>query len=254
MNKLITAGMARVWKDKVFWICMAVMFLCGSTICLKTDSLLPMNAVFFSFAVFSGIPIAVFCGLFTGTEYSNGTIRNKLLRHSRFAVYISVYMVNCIAGLLMAFGYILAALILGLPNLAPFQTGIDQILFYLLASAFMICANASIYTMICLLIPNKSNAAVACLLFSFILQITGVRIHSELSLLKTVAAAPDSSIFTVTKQTVSQFLFDFIPACQGMQISFQNEILPLQLPVYSACLILLTSGLGVFFFHKKDIK
>lgn len=46
---------------------------------------------FFAYSFFIGILSAIFCSLFTGTEYSDGTIRNKIVvGHSRISIYLSL--------------------------------------------------------------------------------------------------------------------------------------------------------------------
>jgi len=57
-----------------------------------------------------------------------------------------------------------------------------------------------------------------------------------------------------TKRDLYQFLYDFVPTCQGMQIAMQMSDEPWLLPVYSSVIIIITSGLGIFLFRRKDLK
>ena len=56
----------------------------------QTQTINRIDNGFFGCALFIGIVMAVFCSLFIGTEYSEGTIRNKIIiGQKRGAVYLS---------------------------------------------------------------------------------------------------------------------------------------------------------------------
>lgn len=266
MIKLISAGCTRMWKDKIFWLTCAIMFIYGVLMLVKTNPNMPLEAIFFTFAVIIGIPIAAFCGMFIGTEHSDGTIRNKLIvGHSRCAVYLSNLIVNFIACILIAFSYTVAMIVIGVPRLGFFEVSIGHILLYSFAAIMMIFALAAIYTLLCLLITNKATAAVICVLVSFALFFFSVRINSKLKEIKysegnmNITTTIESLEMSgndkkISKKDLYQFLYDFVPNCQGMQIGMQNSNNLWMLPIYSASIIVVTSGLGIFLFRKKDLK
>ena len=266
MNKLISAGFTRLWKDKVFWIICIIMFMYGVSLSFKTDVNVPLEGIFFGFVIMGSIPTAVFCGMFVGTEYSNGTIRNKIIvGHSRYSVYFSNLIVNAIASILIAFSYILALFIVGVPRLGFFQVSAEHIVFYSFAAIMMIFALASIYTLLCLLITNKATSAVICILVSFALILSSTKIKSQLEEIKSHESNINTSTaveqldisqdnLTITKQDLYQLLYDLVPTCQGMQIAMQTSDGTWRLPVYSAGIIIINSGLGIFLFKRKDLK
>ena len=50
----------------------------------------PLDAIFFVYAMLIGLVLSVFLPLFFGSEYSDGTIRNKLAAgHPRLSVYLA---------------------------------------------------------------------------------------------------------------------------------------------------------------------
>ena len=56
----------------------------------QTQTINRIDNGFFGCALFIGIVMAVFCSLFIGTEYSEGTIRNKIIiGQKRGTVYLS---------------------------------------------------------------------------------------------------------------------------------------------------------------------
>ena len=95
MSKLLSADFARLKKDKVFWIGMIFMFVLGilSPVMNYIDMNrggyeIPLESSFFVYAIYIGILLSAFCSLFVGTEYSDGTIRNKIvIGHGRIQVY-----------------------------------------------------------------------------------------------------------------------------------------------------------------------
>ena len=53
---------------------------------------------------------------------------------------------------------------------------------------------------------------------------------------------------------IVQFFYDFIPGGQVMQCMSLEAVNIAALPVYSVIIIVLTTGTGVFFFKKKELK
>ena len=97
MNKLLSANFSRMKKDKIFWIGIAFMLCLGifSNILYYKQNIqypeytITLDMGFFTPAMFIGIIASVFCSLFIGTEYSDGTIRNKIsVGHSRTIIYL----------------------------------------------------------------------------------------------------------------------------------------------------------------------
>lgn len=95
MSKLLSASFIRLKKDKFFWIGMAFMAVAGMFIPImrymdmrKTQTINNIDNGFFSCAFFIGIVMAVFCSLFIGTEYSDGTIRNKVIVGQKKILFI----------------------------------------------------------------------------------------------------------------------------------------------------------------------
>lgn len=65
---------------------------------------------------------------------------------------------------------------------------------------------------------------------------------------------PNPNYLEDGKREVVQFLYDFVPGGQALQcVSLEaNNIVVL--PVYSLIIIILTTGIGMFFFRKKELK
>ena len=85
MTRLLGANFACMKKSRNFHSCMAFMASCGLFMAgmsyymlCKSGHGIPLENMCFGYANLMGFAAAVFISLFLGTEYSDGTIRNKL--------------------------------------------------------------------------------------------------------------------------------------------------------------------------------
>lgn len=96
MNRLLSANFARLWRSKIFYglglfmIGYSVMFYRDvyMTIHVKHKEYTNWNFAFFGGLLPIGIALAVFVSFYIGTEYSSGTIRNKITRRSFALSYL----------------------------------------------------------------------------------------------------------------------------------------------------------------------
>ncbi|WP_312940745.1 ABC transporter permease subunit [Oscillibacter sp.] len=272
MNKLMTANFARLKKNKVFWISMAFMFAAGaSSVIMKliNDPTATADQQILIFPVYIGIVSAAFCSLYIGTEYSDGTIRNKLIvGHARSAVYLSNFITCSAAGIAMCLSYVAAVAVLGLPLLGLSQMRMEVLAALILVAFMMVIATTALLTLLCMLNQNKATAAVICILSIVALLVLATMINAKL-------AAPqyfDSYVFTDsldgamtgqlvnpryltgTKREIYQFLLDFLPTGQAVEISMQSTPHLWLMPLYSLVITLVSTGCGLICFRKKDLK
>ena len=86
MSRLLYAGLYRLKKNKVYWSSFAVILAYGTFIYVsqyhnmrKYDFEFTLETAFFQFAMLMGVVTAVVVSMNVGTEYGDGTIRNKLV-------------------------------------------------------------------------------------------------------------------------------------------------------------------------------
>lgn len=104
MIKLLNANLIRLKKDKALRIGIIFMFIMGVFTPVmhyidmkKSGYQITLDNGFFNNVLFCVILSSVFCSLYVGTEYSDGTIRNKVvIGHTRMSIYFSNLIV-CIA-------------------------------------------------------------------------------------------------------------------------------------------------------------
>ena len=88
MRKLLSANFSRLWRSKIFWVLESLSAIVGAVFyilaIINTKNigenwyLASGNYYFFIGLVIVGAIMAVFSAFYIGSEYDNGTIRNKL--------------------------------------------------------------------------------------------------------------------------------------------------------------------------------
>lgn len=276
MRKLLSANFARLWRNKVFWLCMlfsvgvAIVTVAGShrVLVQYPEIDIAMEDNLFQIAAYVGFAQAVFCGLFLGTEYSDGTVRNKLVvGHTRAAVYGANLLVCMAAGLLMCLAYFAVYLSLGWALISVPVMAAKSIAGLIALTLLAMLSFSAIFTLVGMNSQSKAGSAVAMLLLvlatmflcSYLLaqlnepEITAmgqiladgtVEINQELN--------PD--YISGAKRAIYQFIVDFWPMGQGMQISNTEVTHPWQMGIYAVILVILSTAAGIAGFRKKDIK
>lgn len=283
MTKLLSAGFARLRRDKYFWTGIIVMFLYAVFCCVfsyinmkKSGSIDHLDNYFFNYTVFSGILTAVYCSMFIGTEYSEGTIRNKLIvGHTRTAIYLSNLAVCSVSCLLMMLSYIAGALLAGIPLLGNFKAGPAMILAFAGCSLLMVLAYVGILTLLAMLNSNKAANAVVSILLVLVLLWGASSIDVRLAEpemenfftwsvggedgelpedLEDLQERPNPRYLSGTKREIYQFAYDFLPSGQTLQILQSSGEHIARWPFCSAGILIVSTAAGIFLFRKKDLK
>lgn len=182
MRNLLSANFARLRRSRLFWVMEAGIFVWGVFAYLMWKintqngySFENGNAYFFNEMTFIGITIACFSGFFIGTEYSDGTMRNKLMvGHSRAMVYLANLITMLCAGIAQFAAYTLAALTAGQLFMGSLVWSSLYRLAETLALSFLsICMSAVISVLIAMVVIDKSKAVLINTLFSILLLAAG---------------------------------------------------------------------------------
>lgn len=277
MRKLISAGFARLRKDKAFWICM--IFMLGSGIYLpisnyldgkRADSIGPLDSGFFTHAGFLAILISGFVTLFIGTEHSEGTMRNKIISgHKRSSIYLSDLIICILAGVLICAAHIIPYLAIGIPLMGFFEMDITSVLLIVLCVFLMMTAFISLFLIIAMLCHSKSASSVVCMISTIVILFSGIYIGARLNepeyydsyaytdsdgaLIK-VEAEKNSFYIDGNKRKVYEFLLDAIPGGQAIQLSGSSAPNPGLMAVSSAVICLAVTSAGLIIFRKKNLK
>ncbi|HIY30091.1 MAG TPA: ABC transporter permease [Candidatus Mediterraneibacter avicola] len=277
MSRLLGAGFSRLKKSKCFWGFMIFMFLFGGYLRIaefynqeRYDVPIPLDSGFFTYVTVIGILLSAFISLFIGTEYNDGTIRNKLvIGHTRVSIYLSNLIVCLTAGLLMCLSFLCASLLIGIPLLSPFSIETRDIVVMVLVSFMMSFAFTGLLTLTAMICQSRAVTAVINILAVFFLLLVSITIMSGLNQPEvwesysytddygneiTVPAEPNPDYPRGALRDIMEFCNDFLPSGQVMQLSMMSVNEPALLSLYSAGILLVSTGVGIFIFRKENIK
>lgn len=278
MNKLLAANFMRLKKSKAFWCCMIFMVILALIGPIgqyyqsqKYDTFDPMlDGQLFTFALFIGIVLSTFCGLFLGIEYGDGTIRNKVvIGHKRSSIYLANLITCIVAGLGMCVTFMAVYLAVGIPLIGGLTIETKYILLYIGAALLMTIAFAAIFTMLAMLNQNRAVVAVSCILFAFVSLFAGQYIAARLQAPEIyegysytddsgrhieVEAMKNPRYLEGTEREVYEFLHNLLPGDQQVQIGQMTTEKPGGLMIYSAGVAVVITAVGMILFKKKDLK
>ena len=96
MIKLLNASFTRLRKTKIFWL-LTIFSILFAFFMINTkysdmklyNEVIEVEQLMINYSTIVGIVIAIFTSLFLGVEYSDGTIRNKIIiGHKRANIYL----------------------------------------------------------------------------------------------------------------------------------------------------------------------
>ncbi len=276
MNKLLRANYARLWKNKLFWLCMGAMLIysivymlngCRQATTDMSEYQYSLDQYYFHFAVIIGFFCTLFSSMFFGTEYSDKTIRNKMIvGHTREDIYISSLMITFTATLLIMSTWLVGALI-AVPTLGFWKMGVLRFLEYLLIAVMFVLTFSAICTVVNLLSSNKATTVVISILLFLGLVIIANMIDNALSEpemasgiqltvdgLEMTEPTPNPNYVTGLTREVYDFLVDFLPTGQGLRMWLLEIRSPIRMLVSSVIITILTTVGGILAFKRKNIK
>lgn len=277
MTNLLRADFRRLFKSRAFYICTALLFIAGTALPLihyitmhEYPQAMSFDMYFTVYAPIAVIALAAFSALFVGADYSDGTIRNKLVAGARRGgVYLSNLTVQTVTGLILCAAYLVPYVIIGTSLLGDFpENGVRLIL----VSLAMTVSFASVFTLVTMLSSSKARSAVICLVCAIALMAAGLIVSNGLAEPEfydvyfghadgsyEIQQTPDPNYISGTKRTVLLAVNDLNPGAQAMRIFTKDGFGTLPKvgkldALYDLAIIVLTTGAGILFFKKKDLK
>lgn len=276
MTELLSANFMRLWRSNAFWGSMGVSFGMGLFMVVDSwrsaqafGSTGAVDAELFKYAAFIGILAGELIPLFFGTEYSDGSIRNKLIvGHSRLSIYFANLITGFAACTLCSAAYMLGCVALGIPLLGWFTKPVSMLLTALAGSLLMTAAFCAIFTFVVMNCAKKSTSVVICLLGVFAAFIWMIVVQSmldapefitgyEMSVNGEIVEAipePNPMYLTGAKRAIYQFLYDLLPTGQSIQYCSLQFTNPARLMGLSAAVTAVFTGAGAALFRRKDLK
>ena len=279
MRNLLSANLLRLRKSVLFWGTLALSF--GFGVWVATVQVMEQmeyggfedSPAFSRYTSVVGVVIAVFVSLFFGTEFSDGTIRNKLITgQSRAAIYFANLITASACSLLFETAYLAACFAVGTPfmrsGLLRFLEVKPTVFWLTLAGTLVLTlAYAALFLLVTMNCVRKTTSAVLCILLAVLLLIAGLYLQGRLEAPEYVAdyiitvdgidrtePEPNPRYLRGVEREVYQFLYDFTPGGQTVQYSMVAEGSLLIMPVYSLLILIAATGAGTALFRRKDLK
>lgn len=286
MNKLLSAEFSRLFKSMIFRACLLFSGGYGMFMVLMRWWTVKNNAAAYADLdieyrnadglIFTGalvliFVIAVLISAFVGTEYSEGTIRNKLIvGHTRTSIYFSKLIVCAVGTTTIHILDILVVLILGNLLIEGTTMTVAEILAFTTVSTMAMLALTALLLLFSVSIQSKSRATVVCLLTTIIMLFLALAIQSgleepeyydnvacvdgETGEVISVDKEKNPSYLTGTKREVYEWLNTFLPVSQLYQVVINNSDYLGWIIIYDCIIIFVTTGAGIFGFKKIDLK
>ncbi len=280
MTKLLRANFARLCKEKIFLICAAFMALYGLILCIAlnysmhlNNTEIPFDSVFlygyglYGYLAVPGILMSALCSVFIGTEFSEGTIRNKIIvGRTRTEIYLSNFITCAIAGILLNISYMVIVCSVGIPLFGFFHASAPVMFNLILDGTLMMVSYAEVFTFLSMMVQNKTNTAIIsligvilimCMSIVLILRIAEPEFIDALEIVngeqiwKTIR---NTRYLSQTARALCQFVIDLLPTGQSLQISGMNAPHLWLMALYSTIITLGANTAGVFIFRRKDLK
>lgn len=277
MSKLLSANYMRLRKSTTFWICaistllisivMIFMSADGAQAAAERGIVKTLDDYYFQLAPYIGAITAVFISLFLGTEYSDGTIRNKLIvGHTRINIYLANFL-TCLTG-----GVIITALwfIGGLPGIyliGNFEMGLSEVIAYLLVAIGIAAVFAAIFVWISTLSRNKAITVVLVLVLwvAMILAGSGIndRLHEQefnggMAFIDgefvMMDETPNPLYLAGSVRTVFEWLYRLLPTGQAIAMTSVEITTPVLNIIASLMVTVIITIAGILSFRKKDLK
>lgn len=278
MTKLLSAGFARVRRDRLLWCFAAavlvfsvVIMLMGIRAAIEREALgdgsTTMEYIYFDLVPMLGLFAAAFTPMFLGTEYSDGTLRNKLIvGHSRVNIYLSNLIVSTLAALFMALMGLLGGLV-GLSHFGGFAMGWLEYAVYVGVFLLSVVSLTAILTALQMSVSNKAASAVASLLLFLVLLIGASMLYNALHEpeftsgyeltaggISLTEPYPNPDYVRGVTRRVYELIVNLLPTGQQILISNNELSMPLLNALCSLLVTALSSLAGLLGFRKKDIK
>jgi ABC-type transport system involved in multi-copper enzyme maturation permease subunit len=275
MRKLVSANFSRMWKNKFFWLCtvailgfVVFMVLMGANVDKMQNLGRNLDYYYFNSLPYFGPLLSVFISMFLGTEYSDGTIRNKLIvGHTRTEIYFA-NLLTCFGGCLIFFAVWAVGGLVGIPYFGLWSVGIDGYFQLLIIELLTVWTLTAVFVSIAQFITNRYANVITVFVATFILMLgsyfynalcepetymNGMTINSDGTVeFGDVIANP--AYIGGALRTVYQVILNILPTGQQIWIADETVTHPIFMCMCSLMIIVVFTGIGLLLFHKKDIK
>lgn len=260
MRKLLAADFAQLLRDKVFWAAFAFMIVSTAILVVSTHNMIALDnyapgtwtaeTSMFCMLPSVGIVNAIWLHLFIGSDYDQGTIRNKFIcGHTRRAIFFSHWLIASAGALIILAASLVLGTVLSAHYFQTFALDVSNLCWLFLSCAMLTVAYAAINVALAMNISHKASSVVCGMIVMLVLSIFASYLEVMLSSTLVSGWTP-----VTLKDHLILFIYDLLPSGQCSQINAMMFDHLARWPLYSLILIVLVTAAGYLLFRQKDIK
>lgn len=278
MRKLITANFHRFSKDRFSWCVVGIVVILSlASVFNSAGSFEAMAArgyamsleeCYFNQAPLIGAFLALLISMFLGTEFSEGTIRNKLcIGHKRNEIFLSNFISCAFASIVLTAVWLLSCtLLFGL--IGPLEVEVSEFVGYIFVAMGFAVSFAALYTVIGSLSSNKAMTIIYTFAVFIILamaasalddrlcepEINEIMTYNNYGAVVMQESAPNPLYLSGTIRTVCEVALELLPTGQALLLSEVAIEYPVRAILLSVVFTTVTLLVGSRLFRRKDIK
>ena len=278
MRKLITANFHRFSKDRFSWCVVGIVVILSlASVFNSAGSFEAMAArgyavsledCYFNQAPLIGAFLALLISMFLGTEFSEGTIRNKLcIGHKRNEIFLSNFITCAFASIVLtAVWLLICTLLFGL--IGPLEVEVSEFVGYIFVAMGFAVSFAALYTVIGSLSSNKAMTIIYTFAVFIILamaasalddrlcepEINEIMTYNNYGAVVMQESAPNPLYLSGMIRTVCEVALELLPTGQALLLSNVAIEDPVRAIAMSAVFTIVTLLVGSMLFRRKDIK
>ena len=277
MRKLITANFFRIRKDRFSWCVVGIIVILSLVNVFNSARsyeamadagyILSLEDYYFNQAPLIGAFLALLISMFLGTEFSEGTIRNKLcIGHKRNEIFLSNFISCALATIALTSVWLLiSALLFGL--IGPLEMSISEFVGCILVAMGFAVSFAALYTVIGSLSSNKAMTIIYTFAVFIVFAIAASGLYDRLcepemnegmmlvgTQLVEMEPTPNPLYLSGAIRTVCEVALELLPTGQALLLSDVAVEYPVRAISLSAVFTIVTLLVGSMLFRRKDIK
>jgi len=274
---LITANFHRFSKDRFSWCVVGIVVILSlGNVFNSARSYEAMAAsgyirslddYYFNQAPLIGAFLALVISMFLGTEFSEGTIRNKLcIGHKRNEIFLSNFISCAFASIVLTAVWLLSsALLFGL--IGPLEMGVSEFIGCIFVAVGFAVSFAALYTVIGSLSSNKAMTIIYTFAVFIVFAMAASALYDRLcepkmnqgmtlvgTQLVEMEPTPNPLYLSGMIRTVCEVALELLPAGQALLLSDVAIEYPVRAIALSVVFTTVTLLVGSMLFRRKDIK
>ena len=277
MRKLITAHFHRFSKDRFSWCVVGIIVILSLVnvfnsarsfeVMAASGYTMSLDDYYFNQAPLIGAFLALLISMFLGTEFSEGTIRNKLcIGHKRDEIFLSNFISCAFATIALTAVWLLtSALLFGL--IGPLEMEVSKFIGCIFVAMGFAVSFASLYTVIGSLSSNKAMTIIYTFAVFIIFAMVASALYDRLcepemnqgmtvvgTQLVEMEPTPNPLYLSGAIRTVCEVALELLPTGQALLLSDVAIEYPVRAIILSVVFTTVTLLVGSMLFRRKDIK